>query len=82
MMEKQLVPKLRFPEFKDKWNSLDLGKATIINPKSSKLPDSFIYIDLESVNNGALTKEERILKEDSPSRAQRLLKKEIFYIKQ
>jgi len=88
MMEKQLssiehsrnVPKLRFSDFKDSWDYIDLGKATTINPKNPQLPDSFIYVDLESVNKGSLTKEDRLIKEGAPSRAQRLLKKgDILY---
>jgi len=38
------------------------------------LPDKFIYIDLESVCNGELLKENEIEKVVAPSRAQRILK--------
>ena len=44
-----------------------------INPKTGELPENFIYIDLESVNNGILTKYNQINKNDAPSRAQRCL---------
>ncbi|TDR18633.1 restriction endonuclease subunit S [Flavobacterium cheniae] len=74
-MEK-LVPKLRFPEFDGNWEINQLGKVTEINPKNGILPDNFIYIDLESVNNGILEKENYISKETAPSRAQRILKKD------
>ncbi len=74
-MEK-LVPKLRFPEFDGNWERNQLGKVTEINPKNGILPDNFIYIDLESVNNGILEKENYISKETAPSRAQRILKKD------
>lgn len=78
--ENKLTPQLRFPVFKDELNKVVLKKAAIINPKSEELPESFIYIDLESVKNGFLSKEERINKSDAPSRAQRLLKKgDILY---
>ena len=78
--EKKLVPALRFPEFEGEWVKLSFNEVVKINPKSSLLPNSFIYIDLESVNNGVLLKEERIHKEDAPSRAQRLLiYKDILY---
>lgn len=74
-MEK-LVPKLRFPEFEGNWDKIQLGKFSEINPKNGILPDSFIYIDLESVNNGILEQENLISKEVAPSRAQRILQKE------
>lgn len=62
-------------EFPD-WVQKKLGKVTEINPKCEKIPSSFIYIDLESVTQGRLSKENRIFKEVAPSRAQRLLKKD------
>ena len=78
--EKQLVPQLRFSEFEGEWIMKKFRKIVDINPKNKELPNSFIYIDLESVNNGNLLKEERIFKVDAPSRAQRLLsKKDILY---
>lgn len=72
-MEKRNIPALRFPEFQGEWKKTKLGLAARINPKSESLPNSFIYIDLESVNSGSLDKEERIEKDNAPSRAQRLL---------
>ncbi|WP_020530877.1 restriction endonuclease subunit S [Flexithrix dorotheae] len=75
-----LVPELRFPQFTESWHNIELNKAVTINPKNSELPNSFIYVDLESVNNGHLLKEERLDKQDAPSRAQRLLKQgDILY---
>ena len=45
-----------------------------INPKNNYLiPDTFLYIDLESVKSGVLVKEQIIYKENAPSRAQRCL---------
>ena len=67
------IPKLRFPEFKDEWEMKKLGEIAEINPSNKNLPDSFIYIDLESVENGELKSENQISKIGAPSRAQRLL---------
>lgn len=57
------------------WEVKKLGEVCSLNPKSKLLPNSFIYIDLESVNKGVLQKENIIYKKDAPSRAQRLLQK-------
>ncbi|MDM3845953.1 MAG: restriction endonuclease subunit S, partial [Aphanizomenon gracile PMC638.10] len=78
------VPKLRFKDddgrdFPD-WGVYELKDIANINPRSSKLPDTFIYIDLESVKNGRLLFENRIELKTAPSRAQRLLQKnDILY---
>lgn len=58
------------------WEEKELKKIAEINPKNKLLPDKFIYIDLESVEKGVLLKETIILKNEAPSRAQRLLKNE------
>jgi len=73
---KALVPALRFPEFRDagEWKERKLKQVCDINPKASVLPDSFIYIDLESVEAGVLLQKKAIQLEGAPSRAQRLLK--------
>ena len=68
------MPNLRFPEFHEEWQEYTLSDKCQINPRSTNLPNTFVYIDLESVVNGILLKEEKIFKSDSPSRAQRLLK--------
>jgi type I restriction enzyme S subunit len=76
-MEKQKnIPQLRFPEFEGEWEKKKLGEISVINPTTNKIPDRFIYIDLESVTNGELTKEEIIIKHKAPSRAQRVLQKD------
>lgn len=69
-------PKLRFPEFRDApgWDEKRLVEVCDINPSSENMPDSFIYIDLESVVSGSLLFKKKIRKEVAPSRAQRLLK--------
>jgi len=71
----KLVPKLRFKEFSGEWEDKRLNNVCDINPKIDSLPNNFIYIDLESVVAGKLLQENEIQKENSPSRAQRLLKK-------
>ena len=51
-----------------------------VNPNSGILPEKFIYIDLESVENGLLLKENYIDLSDAPSRAQRqLIKDDILF---
>lgn len=71
------VPKLRFEEFeKDgEWLEKSLDEVAEVNPTSFQLPNEFVYIDLESVENGTLLKRRIIKKEGAPSRAQRLLEK-------
>lgn len=70
------MPKLRFPEFDGNWESKRLCEVSTINPTTTKLPEKFIYIDLESVENGELTKEVVVFKNDAPSRAQRVVEKD------
>ncbi|WP_419600756.1 restriction endonuclease subunit S [Thiolapillus sp.] len=73
--KKSLVPRLRFPEFREAgaWEVKWLGEVCEINPSTGGLPDNFIYIDLESVVAGQLVKKQKISKEGAPSRAQRVL---------
>ena len=73
MSEEKLVPKLRFKGFDDEWVIKRLDEISEINPKTRELPENFVYIDLDSVNNGILTKFNKINKIDAPSRAQRCL---------
>lgn len=68
------VPNLRFPQFNESWQTAPLHEVAQINPKSKALPESFIYIDLESVVAGRLLCEKEMNLAKSPSRAQRLLK--------
>jgi type I restriction enzyme S subunit len=69
------TPRLRFPEFRgtEGWKEIPLKAAALINPSNSSLPESFIYIDLESVEAGQLKAQNRITRERAPSRAQRLM---------
>ena len=64
---------LRFSGFDDEWVVKKLNDVSNINPKTGDLPETFIYIDLDSVNKGILTKYNQINKVDAPSRAQRCL---------
>lgn len=70
------VPRLRFPEFQNagKWKWNKLKEVCEINPSSGALPQTFVYIDLESVSSGKLLSKKTMLLEDAPSRAQRLVK--------
>ena len=80
MIGNQNIPKLRFPGFDGEWENSVLNKFASLNPKNSSLPESFVYIDLESVTDGHLIKENIISKNEAPSRAQRILKeKDILY---
>ena len=68
-------PKLRFKEFNNNWNNFALKEFCIINPNNNKtLPNTFFYIDLESVINGQIAcKLNAINKDNAPSRAARIL---------
>ncbi|MDV3941712.1 restriction endonuclease [Elizabethkingia anophelis] len=66
-------PNLRFPGFESSWDVQKVQDVCSINPKNESLPNTFVYIDLESVVDGYLQKENTILKKDAPSRAQRIL---------
>jgi len=71
----ELSPKLRFKEFdKDgNWKEKRLEEICDVNPSSKKLPKQFVYIDLESVENGILLRKKIIPLDGAPSRAQRFL---------
>lgn len=57
------------------WEVVRLGDVCEINPKSLELPDTFIYIDLESVSKGKLCSVKYMKKTNAPSRAKRTLQK-------
>lgn len=67
--------KTSFGIFPCDWEKSVLKNICEINPKTEKLPDSFVYIDLESVVDGKLIQENIISKKNAPSRAQRVLEK-------
>ena len=73
-----LTPKLRFPEFRKEsgWEEKPVNAISEVNPNNDGLPDSFVYIDLESVEQGKLVAQKFINREGAPSRAQRLLRKQ------
>ena len=79
MMQKLFSQQIRFKaddgsEF-GAWEEKKLKDVVEINPKAKKLPENFIYIDLESVEKGQLLLQKNIKLKDAPSRAQRLLAK-------
>ena len=79
-MTRENVPQLRFKGFEGQWENIVLNKFASLNPKNSSLPEAFVYIDLESVTDGHLIKENIISKNEAPSRAQRVLnEKDILY---
>ena len=74
------IPKIRFSRFSEEWKEDKLSNVCKVNPNSGILPEKFIYIDLESVENGVLLKENYIDLSDAPSRAQRqLIKDDILF---
>lgn len=72
---KGVVPRLRFPEFcsAPTWRIQPVSKVCTVNPPSGELPESFIYVDLESVEKGRLIRKTQIQRDGAPSRAQRSL---------
>ena len=84
VMQKIFSQQIRFKQDDGKsfpdWEKKKLKNIAKINPSSSNFPSKFLYIDLERVNNGILSDPELIVKENAPSRAQRVLKKgDILY---
>jgi type I restriction enzyme S subunit len=73
--ESEIVPNYRFKEFKNSGNWIEkkLNEICDVNPSSKGLPEKFIYIDLESVEDGILKQKKYISISEAPSRAQRLL---------
>ena len=59
----------------EEWQEKKLSKACEVNPSAETLPNKFVYIDLESVEDGKLLQKKMISLENAPSRAQRLLRK-------
>jgi len=56
------------------WNVMSICEVADINQNGGKrIPDEFIYIDLESVTEGKLVKRNVIKKDKAPSRAQRIV---------
>lgn len=72
-------PEIRFKGFEGKWESLSLKEVCEINPQSS-LPETFEYVDLESVVGTSMLSHRTENRSSAPSIAQRLAKNnDIFY---
>lgn len=75
-MQALLSGKTRLPGFSGKWVEKRLGDCMIVNPPNDRMiPETFFYIDLESVTKGRLAGVAEIQKVNAPSRAQRLFQK-------
>lgn len=72
-------PELRFRGFSGKWKSCCLTDIATINPPG-ELPETFNYVDLESVIGTEIVKYRRETKFSAPSRAQRVAEdNDVFY---
>ena len=71
MTEERKEPKLRFPGFTGPWEQRKLFEVADFNPKS-ELPETFEYVDLESVVGTEMVSHRTETRETAPSRAQRL----------
>ena len=65
------VPEWRFKGFTDAWEQRKLGELALFNPKD-ELPQTFEYVDLESVVGTEMLSHRTEVKSSAPSRAQRL----------
>ena len=73
------VPEIRFSGFTDAWEQRKLGDLAIFNPQS-ELPESFEYVDLESVVGTEMLSHRTETRRTAPSRAQRLARTgDLFY---
>ena len=71
MTKKPTVPAIRFKGFTDTWEQRKLGELALFNPKD-ELPQTFEYVDLESVVGTEILSHRTEAKSSAPSRAQRL----------
>lgn len=67
----ETVPRMRLPGFTDDWEQCELGELALFNPKD-ELPQTFEYVDLESVVGTEMLSHRTEAKSSAPSRAQRL----------
>ena len=75
----ETVPEVRFPGFTDAWEQRKLSTLAEFNPKCI-LPETFEYVDLESVAGTEILSHRTESKSSAPSRAQRLAQKgDVFY---
>ena len=65
------IPAIRFKGFSDTWEQRKLGELALFNPKD-ELPQTFEYVDLESVVGTEMLSHRTEVKSSAPSRAQRL----------
>lgn len=73
------VPEIRFAGFNDAWEQRKVGALAEFNPKA-ELPDTFEYVDLESVVGTEMVFHREENKSTAPSRAQRLARQgDLFY---
>ncbi len=73
------APRCRLSGFTDDWESCALGTLAIFNPRC-ELPDTFEYVDLESVSGTEMIAHRTESKDSAPSRAQRLAQTgDLFY---
>ena len=75
----ETVPRLWFEGFRRDWEVNKLGDVANFNPRST-LPNTFEYVDLESVVGTSLVSHRTESKETAPSRAQRLARRgDVFF---
>lgn len=75
----EVVPEVRFKGFTDDWEQRKLGDLALFNPKD-ELPQTFEYVDLESVVGTEMLSHRTEAKVSAPSRAQRLARTgDLFY---
>ena len=71
MTKKSDAHAIRFKGFSDAWEQRKLGELALFNPKD-ELPQTFEYVDLESVVGTEMLSHRAEVKSSAPSRAQRL----------
>ena len=77
--EGEVVPEIRFKGFTGAWEQRKLKELATFNPKA-EIPDTFEYVDLESVSGSEMTYHRTENKRSAPSRAQRVAQKgDLFY---
>jgi len=75
----ETTPRIRFAMFTEPWIVQLLGDLAEFNPRST-LPDTFEYVDLESVVGTTLIFSRTEIRETAPSRAQRLARRgDVFF---
>ena len=79
MTKKTDTPAIRFKGYSDTWEQRKLGELALFNPKD-ELPQTFEYVDLESVVGTEMLSHRTEVKSSAPSRAQRLANTgDLFY---